>query len=127
MLDVRGLETTAASDAAVRNFDATLAQYLRFGTETGDRLKDTLAEDPDMVLAHCVKGYFFMLFCVPALVAKARRSLDAARQLSRQSAAPRTASGATSMRSMHGSAGSSSRPSHTSRRFSPSTRATSSR
>ena len=78
MLDVRGLETTAASDAAVRNFDATLAQYLRFGTETGDRLKDTLAEDPDMVLAHCVKGYFFMLFCVPALVAKARRSLDAA-------------------------------------------------
>ena len=80
MLDVRGLETTAASDAAVRNFDATLAQYLRFGTETGDRLKDTLAEDPDMVLAHCVKGYFFMLFCVPALVAKARRSLDAARR-----------------------------------------------
>ena len=80
MLDARGLETTAASDAAVRNFDATLAQYLRFGTETGDRLKDTLAEDPDMVLAHCVKGYFFMLFCVPALVAKARRSLDAARR-----------------------------------------------
>ena len=80
MLDVRGLETTAASDAAVRNFDATLAQYLRFGTETGDRLKETLAEDPEMVLAHCVKGYFFMLFCVPALVTKAGRSLDAARQ-----------------------------------------------
>ena len=80
MLDARGLETTAASDAAVRNFDATLAQYLRFGTETGDRLKEALAEDPEMVLAHCVKGYFFMLFCVPALVAKARRSLDAARQ-----------------------------------------------
>ena len=80
MLDARGLETTAASDAAVRKFDAILAQYLRFGTETGDRLKDTLAEDPEMVLAHCMKGYFFMLFCVPALVAKARRSLDAARQ-----------------------------------------------
>ena len=80
MLDARGLETTAASDAAVRKFDAILAQYLRFGTETGDRLKDALAEDPEMVLAHCMKGYFFMLFCVPALVAKARRSLDAARQ-----------------------------------------------
>ena len=78
MLDTRGLETTAANDAAVRNLDATLAQYLRFGTETGDCLKRTLAEDPEMALAHCVKGYFFMLFCVPALVAKARASLDAA-------------------------------------------------
>ena len=80
MLDARGLETTAANDAAVRNFDTTLAQYLRFGTETGDALKRTLAEDPEMVLAHCVKGYFFMLFCVPALTGKARGSLDAARR-----------------------------------------------
>ena len=80
MLDARGLETTAANDAAVRNLDATLAQYLRFGTATGDLLKRTLAEDPEMVLAHCVKGYFFMLFCIPALVVKARASLDAGRR-----------------------------------------------
>ncbi|MDD9981037.1 MAG: tetratricopeptide repeat protein, partial [Gammaproteobacteria bacterium] len=80
MLDVRGLETTAASDAAVRNFDATLAQYLRFGLGTGDCLKRTLAEDPEMALAHCVKGYFFMLFCVPALAVKARASLEAGRR-----------------------------------------------
>ena len=80
MLDVRGLETTAASEAAVRNFDATLAQYLRFGLDTGDCLKRTLTEDPEMALAHCVKGYFFMLFCVPALTAKARASLEAGRR-----------------------------------------------
>ena len=80
MLDVRGLETTAANDAAVRNFDATMAQYLRFGVETGDWLKRTLAEDPEMALAHCAKGYFFMLFCVPALAVKARASLDAGRR-----------------------------------------------
>ena len=80
MLDARGLETTAANEAAVRDLDATLAQYLRFGTETGVCLKRALAGDPDMVLAHCVRGYFFMLFCVPALVAKARASLDAARR-----------------------------------------------
>ena len=105
----------------------TLAQYLRFGTETGDRLKDTLAEDPEMVLAHCMKGYFFMLFCVPALVAKARRSLDAARR----SAAER---GATDRERRHldaldawirGEFEAGRR--RTSRRFSPSTRATSSR
>ena len=80
MLDARGLETTAANEAAVHGLDATLAQYLRFGTETGACLKRIFADDPDMVLAHCVKGYFFMLFCVPALVAKARASLDTARR-----------------------------------------------
>ena len=80
MLDARGLETTAANDAAVRNFDSTMAQYLRFGTETGDWLKRTLAEDPEMALAHCLKGYFFMLFCVPALAVKARLSLEAGRR-----------------------------------------------
>ena len=79
MLDARGLELTAANEAAARNFDATIAQYLRFGKETGDFLKATLAEDSGMVLAHCLKGYFFMLFCVPALTAKARASLDAGR------------------------------------------------
>ena len=80
MLDARGLETTAANEAAVRHFDATIAQYLRFGTDTGDCLKRTLAEDPEMALAHCLKGCFFMLFCIPALVAKARASLDAGRR-----------------------------------------------
>ena len=80
MLDVRGLEITAASEAAARSFDATIAQYLRFGKETGDCLKATLAEDPGMALAHCLKGYFFMLFCVPALTVKARKSLDAGRR-----------------------------------------------
>ena len=80
MLDARGLELTAANDGAVRNFNATIAQYLRFGLDTGDYLKATLAEDPDMALAHCLKGYFLMLFCVPALSAKARASLDAGRR-----------------------------------------------
>ena len=55
MLDARGLELTATNDAAARNFDATIAQYLRFGKETGDFLKATLAADPDMALAHCLK------------------------------------------------------------------------
>ena len=80
MLDARGLETTAANETAVRNFDATLAQYLRFGLDTGDWLKRTLSEDPGMALAHCLKGYFFMLFCVPALTGKARASLEAGRR-----------------------------------------------
>ncbi len=80
MLDARGLDTTAANEEAVRNLDAVLAQYLRFGTETGACLKRVFASDPDMVLAHCVKGYFFMHFCAPALVVRARASLDAARR-----------------------------------------------
>ena len=80
MLDTRGLETTTGSDAAVRHLDATLAHYLRFSTETGDSLKRTLTADPEMAIAHCMKGYFFMLFCVPALADKARKSLETARR-----------------------------------------------
>ena len=80
MLDARGLETTTASEAAVRSLDDTLAHYLRFSTETGDFLKRTLTDDPEMAIAHCMKGYFFMLFCVPALAGKARKSLDTARR-----------------------------------------------
>ena len=41
-----GLETTAANEAAVRNLNETLARYLRFGIDTGDRLERTLWRPP---------------------------------------------------------------------------------
>src|ERR1051325_10790633 len=37
--DVRGLPLTAASQAAVDAYDATVGSYLRFGRDTGDLLK----------------------------------------------------------------------------------------
>jgi hypothetical protein len=77
--DVRGLPQTAASAAAQRAFDATVEAYMAFETQTGDRLKETLALDPQMPLALCLKGCFLLLFCKRALVAPAERALAAAR------------------------------------------------
>ena len=44
---------------------AFLVAYLGFARETGDHLKTVFKADPDMAMAHCLKGYFFLLFTVP--------------------------------------------------------------
>ena len=77
--DSRGLPQTAASAEAQRAFDATVEAYMAFERQTGDRLKETLALDPQMPLALCLKGCFLLLFSKRALVAPAERALAAAR------------------------------------------------
>lgn len=77
--DQRGIAYTAASQEAVERFDATMDEYVHFGTETGARLKETLAVDPEFAMAHVLRGYFMQLFCVPALTEKAKQSLAKAR------------------------------------------------
>lgn len=76
--DSRGLPLTAANPEAVAAFEQTLAAYLRFDRRTGDCLKATLKADPEMVMAHCLLGYFMHLMGVPALSARAAKSLAAA-------------------------------------------------
>ena len=72
--DQRGVAYSAASQEAVDSFDATMNEYVHFGTETGARLKETLAADPEFPMALCLRGYFFQLFCIPALTEKAKQS-----------------------------------------------------
>jgi len=76
--DQRGLEVTAASTEAVRHLDATVDAYLGFRLDTGNHLKATLAADPEMPLAHVLRGYFFQLFGLAALFPKAEQSLKQA-------------------------------------------------
>lgn len=76
--DCRGLELTTASAEAVAAYDRTVGAYLAFARDTGEHLKATLKADPDMPMAHCLKGYFFQLFANPALDAKADQALAAA-------------------------------------------------
>jgi tetratricopeptide (TPR) repeat protein len=73
--DCRGLETTAASDAAVAAYDRTVSAYLAFARDTGEHLKAVYKADADMPMAHCLKGYFFQLFANPALHPKAEQAL----------------------------------------------------
>ncbi|MEQ8354983.1 MAG: tetratricopeptide repeat protein [Kiloniellaceae bacterium] len=77
--DIRGLPQTAASAAAMAAFDATVDAYLRFELATGDRLKEALALDPAMPMAHCLKGCFLLLFAKRDLAARAAKSLGNAR------------------------------------------------
>ena len=77
--DIRGLAQTAASAEALRAFDATVEAYLGFQLATGDRLKETLALDPAMPLAHCLKGCFLLLFAKRGLAERAEKALGDAR------------------------------------------------
>ncbi len=74
-----GLDITAASAEAVAHYDDCISAYLRFDMETGLKLKDTLTADPEMVMAQCLRGYFFQLFCNRAVASKSDQSLAAAR------------------------------------------------
>ncbi len=73
--DCRGLDVNAANTEAVTAFDHTVAGYLGMARDTGDRLKATLAADGDMVMAHVLKGYFFMLMATAALHRRAAKAL----------------------------------------------------
>ncbi len=73
--DKRGHAVTAASAEAVAALDATLTAYCGFELTTGDRLKETLAADPDMPLAHCTKGYFLQLFAKRDMAERSKKAL----------------------------------------------------
>lgn len=76
--DCRGLETTAANADAVAAYDRTVRAYLGFARDTGDQLKAAYKADADMPMAHCLKGYFFLLFSNPVLFPKVDQALDQA-------------------------------------------------
>ena len=81
--DAHGNPVTAASREAVALLDATVSAYLGFRQDTGDRLKAVFAADPDLAMAHCLRGCFMMLFGQRAMVPRARRSLEAAEKAAR--------------------------------------------
>ena len=84
-----GLDFTAASADAVGHYDATVSAYLTFQKDTGLHLKQTLTADPEMAMAQCLRGYFFQLFCNPAVAGKAEQSLNAAKASANKNGATR--------------------------------------
>ena len=76
--DARGLPVTIASAEAAAALDAALAAYQGLRADTGDRLKEALALDPDCPLTLTARGYFMLLFANRKLTEKARESLAVA-------------------------------------------------
>ncbi len=74
-----GLEFTCANEDAVRAFDETVAAYAGFRRDIGPRLKATFAADPDMLMAHVLKGLFLQFMAIPALLPRAKDAFAAAR------------------------------------------------
>ena len=75
-----GLEVTAANAQAVEAFDETVKRYLQFHRDIGGALKSTLTHDPQMPMALCLRGYFYMLMGLRPLVEKARQLADTLQQ-----------------------------------------------
>jgi tetratricopeptide (TPR) repeat protein len=78
--DIRGLELSAADPASVAILDQAVSGFLGARTDTGDFLREAQEMDPDLVMGHVLRGYFMHLFCHRGLMARARESLDAARE-----------------------------------------------
>ena len=76
--NAHGITFTAAAPASVAAFDKTVHKYLSFRKDTGEALKALLEIEPDMPMALCLRGNFFMLMGVRGLVGKA---LQAAQKL----------------------------------------------
>jgi tetratricopeptide (TPR) repeat protein len=86
--DCRGLQLTTQSDTAAAAFDHAIDGYLAYRADMMARMEALLAADPDFGLAHCLKGYLFMmgyradaLGAASAALADARRCPGTAREI----------------------------------------------
>ena len=69
-----GLEFTAANQQAIDAFELTVEALYRVATDTGDHLKSVFEADPEMPMAHCLKGYFFMFMASGPLKQRAQKA-----------------------------------------------------
>ncbi len=81
LTDSRGLPVTAATESAVVCFDRTVDGYLSSDPETPVRLAETLAADPEMPMAHTLRGYLLNLAGRREMLAQAREAHAAAERL----------------------------------------------
>ena len=82
--DQHGLETTAANEQAVIHFDRVISEYLALGRDTGTHLKAAFAADPDFLMVHVTRGYFFLLFANRAVEPKVKQAVESARKSMRE-------------------------------------------
>jgi tetratricopeptide (TPR) repeat protein len=61
MHDIHGLPLTTEHGSAADAFNRALGSYLAYRTDLSEHVKAALQADPQFALAHCVKGYLFML------------------------------------------------------------------
>jgi tetratricopeptide (TPR) repeat protein len=78
--DCRALTLTTASGQAAAAFDHAVDGYLGYRADMMPRMETLLAADPDFGLAHCLKGYLFLMGFRADLLGAARAALADARR-----------------------------------------------
>lgn len=72
MFDDRGLELSSQNEAAVTSYNRAVKSFLEYRTTAMPLTKEALDADPQFCLAHCLRGYFFMVFGTFLVMDKAR-------------------------------------------------------
>jgi tetratricopeptide (TPR) repeat protein len=78
--DCRGLPVTTVSQQAAAAFDHAVDGYLAYRADMTARMEALLAADPDFGLAHCLKGYLFLMGFRADTLGAARDALADARR-----------------------------------------------
>jgi tetratricopeptide (TPR) repeat protein len=76
-----GLAFTAASDASLAVYECAVTSYLAARTDTMALVDDLLAQDPDMVMAVCLRGYLLRLAAHPQFLPAIDASIEHAQHL----------------------------------------------
>lgn len=79
--DKRGLPITAASQAAVDAFDASIDEFLASGRDAAKLLTRIEDADPEMIMGQCLRGYFMRLPSLARLTALSHDALAKAQAL----------------------------------------------
>ena len=78
--DCRGLALTTVSGEAAAAFDHAIDGYLGYRADMPARMEALMAADPDFGLAHCLRGYFFLMGFRADALGAARTALADARR-----------------------------------------------
>ncbi|MEQ9329294.1 MAG: tetratricopeptide repeat protein [Rhodospirillales bacterium] len=79
--DQLGNPVSASSQDAVAALDHAIGGYAHFSRDVGERLKAVFAADPDMPMAHILRGYFFRLMGAARPADRASAALPDIRRL----------------------------------------------
>ncbi len=74
--DAQGLQLTTASTVAAAAYDAAVDGFCGFKADPVFHVKAALEADPNFALAHCLRGYAYLLMGVPAVRPKAIACLE---------------------------------------------------
>ncbi len=76
LADVRGVPTSATSQAALDTFDTAVAEFMGFSADPIATIKGALKEDPGFIMGHCLFGHLVVSATEKAMLPPVKKTLD---------------------------------------------------